>query len=219
MPPEGAKGDEDPKDKEGEGSQNDLDPKELLLKLNELQGTVKDLTQTNARLLNQSKDSKQKLVDLKDEKDQKEKDDLLGAGKIEELLKKQEQITADKEKRLNEKEDELKTTRDLLMEEKLRNEIHLYAKDAHSVKKILRDEDFLKTVSYDNDSSEFSNVKDAVETVRKNSPYLFDSKAVTRMADGQPDKTVVKKENYMEELKQATTQKELNAVRKKYGRD
>lgn len=138
------------------------------------------LEKTNARLLNESKDYKMKLQAEKEKFEKDKKAKLEEQGKLKEVL--------DQERA------EIAIERAQFQEFKKRNlSIHLdyeilkHAPDAQNVKLIKQSlpADLISAFEEDN-TLKFTGVKEGIEKIRKEEPYLFKPQTIPQMVSGKP---------------------------------
>jgi hypothetical protein len=148
-----------------------LDVKTVLEKLNQLE-------QTNARLLEESREYKTKYKGLRGEVEQKEKEKLEAQENWKELL----EIERNKAFELQEK---FKQTKKQTLKQKLNFEVARLAQGAYDINDIITalPQDIIQI---DEDNLEVKNVDQAVAYVKEKKPYLFNAKQSTGMIDGRP---------------------------------
>ena len=172
------------------------------------------LAATNERLLNESKDKKESAGKWKEKAEALEKEKLEKEGNLSALLNKaNEEILALKGK------DEEKTSK--LIREKLRADLGKHAKDAHDLDMVLKVSEHRDLLKIDADNLEVEGTKEFVEKVRETHGYLFAKKSMDPGDNKKPpgDKPSGSSEDqYFSELRACNSRKELEAVRKKYGK-
>jgi myosin heavy subunit len=148
-----------------------LDVKAVLEKLNQLE-------QTNARLLDESKEYKTKYKGLRTEVESKEKEKLEAQENWKELL----EMERNRNFELQEK---FKTTKKQTLKQKLNFEVARLAQGAYDINDIITSlpQDIIEI---DEENLEIKNVDQAVAFVKEKKPYLFNSKHSTGMVDGRP---------------------------------
>lgn len=178
---------------------------------NALKESVTQLKSTNERLLDESKTWKEKYSGLRSEVDSKEKEGLVNEGKTDELLTRAEQ----------EKEEiaaKLRETRERALLKDLRFEVAKLAPDAHDLEDIVNSLDMEK-LDYDKEELHWKKVAEEIDRVRKGKGHLFRTAEQMRQRMPGFDDTMSDADKYRTELRAAKSQKQLDAVRKKYGRD
>ena len=174
-----------------------------------LEASKKRLEDENSKIKTRAKDAEEKLSDA-------EKKTLESQGKTQELL--------DKERNDNVSlKTKLADSRKIALKEKLRTEASLYAKDAHDIDMVLRVTKHKDILKIDEEAGTVTGIKDYIEKVRETDSYLFGEKRLDDIENKKPkggsgdgDKTEDQK--YLAELKDCTTRKDMDAIRKKYGR-
>lgn len=162
--------------------------------LDALVAKVSQLTATNQRLLEESKTYKGKYRETKDSVDNAEREMLEKEGKLSELLELERN-------KAHELKGELETFKRQSMKSSLQVEVSKYAKDAHSL------DDIFSTlpkevINYNEASLQFEGVKDAVERLRQDKPYLFAANVVPSMATGKAQVTIEKPKTVDELIKE-----------------
>ena len=158
--------DDDDKDKDkdkddtDDDDDDDLDPtiKSLQKDPDGIAGLIAQKRSANA----QAKDLRLELKKLKDAQDLKDQDDLKEKGKFEELSKKLEAESASNAKKAESR---------MILNELQVQAIALGIRNSKDVKLAS-----LTGVSFDSDTYEVTGAKDAVEALKKESPYLFKDK-------------------------------------------
>lgn len=115
----------------------------------------------------------------------------------------------------------LETSNKKTLKEKLRSEASKHAKDAHDIDMLLKVADHKELLKLDEEALTVDGVKDFVEKCRETHKYLFSTKKVNpgnNKPPGAKDDFDAKtqEEKYLAELKNCTSRKELEDVRKKY---
>lgn len=183
----------------------------------DLQARLEQLEKTNQRLLDESNSWKSKARDYESKLDEDHRKKLEAEGKTKEL------VEAERKARLN-AEDRLNQMTETVLSKDLRYEAIKHAKDAHDIDMVLKVSEHKELLKLDQDSLKVSGVKEFVDAVRNSHPYLFSKSKLPETEvnrPGTPDVAGQKNvtQNYIAELKNCKTQKELDAVRRKYGRD
>lgn len=188
---------------------------QLQARLKEQQGIIENQKSTNNRLLDESKDFKNKWNSSQSELDKANTDKLESEGKTSELL------TAEREKN-GKLTTEIVDLRDSTLRSNLRTEVGKYAKDAHNVDMILKVTEHKSLLNIDESNLSFSGVEDFVNKVRETHDYLFQKGTIAPMENGRPPKEIPQGDltdaNYQKELKLCNTQQAYDACRRKYGR-
>lgn len=185
---------------------------ELTKELDDERAKAKALTTRNDRLEDESKKNKTRAQTAEDKILEGDKAKLEEQGKLEELLA----VEREENKKLNTK---LITRTSSVLKEKLRAEVANEAKDAHNVDRILGVTEHKDLLSINEDDLTVSGVKEFVSKVRESDPYLFKKKSLDDTEDKKPKgDTKTDDEKYYAELDAANSRKDMDAVRKKYGR-
>ena len=187
---------------------------ERLKELEENAERAKALLSKVERLENESKDFKSRAQQAEAKISEAEKAKLEEQGKLEELLKTEREEKA----KLSQT---LKDRTNGVLREKLRAEVATHAKDAHNIDRVLGVTEHKSLLSIDEENLTVSGAEDFVKKVRETDPYLFRKKKLDDTQDVPPsnnDDFKSDDEKYREELKACTTRKELDAVKKKYGK-
>lgn len=185
---------------------------ELEKKLAEEMERAKALENSKARLEEESKKYKERAKNAEEKITQSEKEKLQAQGKLEELL-------AQERKEKENLRNDLMNTRSAALTEKLKAEVAKYGKDAHDVDMLLKVTDHKDLLSIDEESLTVDGVKDFVEKTRETHSYLF-KKSELDLGDGKKPngKEQTTEEEYLAELDACTDRKQLEAIKKKYGR-
>lgn len=148
-----------------------LDVKAVLERLNQLE-------QTNARLLDESREYKTKYKGLRTEVETKEKEKLEAQENWKELL----EMERNKNFELHEK---FKMTKKQTLKQKLNFEVARHAQGAFDINDVITalPQDIIEI---DEENLEVKNVDQAVAFVKEKKPYLFNSKQSVGMVDGRP---------------------------------
>jgi hypothetical protein len=148
-----------------------LDVKAVMERLNQLE-------QTNQRLLDESKQYKQKYQGLRSEVEVKEKEKLEATENWKELL----DMERNKNFELLEKTKQFKKQ---TLTQKLNFEVARLAPNAYDINDVInslpRD-----LIEIDEENLEIKNIDQAVAFVKEKKPYFFNVKQVTGMVDGRP---------------------------------
>lgn len=203
----------------GEGQSNGGEGQtveQLQARLKEQQGIIENQKSTNNRLLDESKDFKNKWNTSQSELDKANTDKLESEGKTSELL------TAEREKN-GKLTTEIVDLRDSTLKSNFRTEVGKYAKDAHDIDMILKISDNRDLMKIDDSDLSVTGVEDFVNKARETHPYLFQKGKIAPMENGRPGKVnpgdkELNDENYMKEIKLCVTQPEFDACQRKYGR-
>ena len=182
----------------------------------ELEEKAKALEASKERILKESNDYKARAKTAEEEVDKAKADKLEADGKLSELLN----MEREKVSKLS---DELSKTKQVTLREKLVAEVSKHAQDAHNVDRILSVKEHSSLLKIDEESLNISGVEDFVKKVRETDPYLFSKKSMDpgdNKPPGKGDNENLKsdEEKYLAELKTANSQKELEAVKKKYNK-
>ena len=167
------------------------------------------------RLEEESKSFKTRAQTAEEKLNEEEKAKLEEQGKLEELLQKERDEKAKLSNTLNER------TQGVLRE-KLRAEIGSHAKDAHNVDMLLKVTEHRDLLEINEDELSVNGVEDFVSKVRESHSYLFKKKDLDGMDGKKPDGGADGKttdEQYHAALDACESRKDLEAVRKKYGRE
>lgn len=162
--------------------------------LAELQEKLARVESSNARLLDESKENKNKYQSLKVERENELRD------------------KAEQEGNLSEVVDSLKNEIHILKAENrdtkvtsaanaLRVEVAKHAKGAINVDDIVRNLD-KNLLSLDEENLTYGGVQDAVAKVRKESPYYFENKPVSGQISGRPSVDVPKEKTLNERIEE-----------------
>jgi predicted nuclease with TOPRIM domain len=148
-----------------------LDVKAVLEKLNQLE-------QTNARLLDESREYKTKYKGLRTEVDAKEREKLAVEENWKELYDKSEQSRF-------EIDEKYKSTKKQVIKQVLRLEVARHAPNAYDLEDIMKSLP-LEMIEIDEENLTVNNVGPAVARVQEKKPYMFNNKQSTGMVDGRP---------------------------------
>lgn len=138
------------------------------------------LKATNARLLKESQEHKQKAKSLLSEKEDKEKQELEGKEKFKEAY----QMAL---KKLTDKEAELSKLKKVNINKTIDAELAKLASDAHSVEDVKKflPVDILDIIE-ENDDIKISGLKEALDVTRKEKPYLFKTASQAKVMSAKP---------------------------------
>lgn len=189
-----------------------MDVETLQKELEEARARAKALESKSQRLEEESKNFKSRAQEAEAKISEAEKAKLEEQGKLEELLAKEREEKSKIAKTLESR------TQGVLRE-KLRAEISKHAKDAHDPDMLLKVTDHKDLLSINEEELSVAGVEDFVTKVRESKPYLF-KKARLEEGDPPPKAKDFKsdEEKYYAELDSCTSRKELEAVKKKYGK-
>ena len=173
----------------------------------------KALENKASRLEDESKTFKSRAQEAEGKISEAEKAKLEEQGKLEELLAKERE-----EKQKISKTLESRTQG--VLREKLRAEMSKHAKDAHDVDMLLKITEHKELLSIDEEELSVSGVEDFVGKARESHSYLFKKANLddteTRKPKGGSGGTT--DEDYHKALDAATSRKELEEVKKKFGK-
>jgi oligoendopeptidase F len=152
--------------------------KEQQVDINAVMNRLEQLEQTNQRLLEESKQYKNKYRGLRDEVETKEKAKLEESENWKELL--------DREK--NEKmqlADQVRSYKQQTLKQNINFEVARHAPNAFDVNDVITSlpKDMLQM---DEETLEVKGIEDAVNLVKEKKPWLFDTKKSTGMASQRP---------------------------------
>lgn len=154
-------------------------PKDASVSVEELMAEVDKLRKTNERILSESKDYKTKFQSLRGEIDVKEKQELEKGEQWKELL----------EKERNEKfeyQEKIKGMKNKVLNKSLKFELAKAAFDAEDLE-LLATALPETMVQIDEDNLTISGIKEAVEHLRKEKPFLFKKQNNPTMVTGKPE--------------------------------
>ena len=174
---------------------------------------AKALESKAARLEDESKKNKTRAQTAEEKINEAEKAKLEEQGKLEELLR----VEREEKSKLSKT---LETRTQGVLREKLRAEMSKHAKDAHDVDMLLKVTDHKDLLSINEDELSVSGIEDFVGKCRESHSYLFKKKTMGSGEDKKPkgDDNKTDVEKYYEELDACTSRKELEAIKKKYGK-
>ena len=119
-------------------------------------------------------------------------------------------------------QDKIKLSNKTTLEERLRTEVMIHAKDAHNIDRILSVKEHRSLLKLDEEALTIEGVKEFVEKVRETDNYLFTKKRMDAGDNTPPkgDKEEFKSdsEKYLTELRACSTRQQMNEVRKKHGK-
>lgn len=186
---------------------------ELEKELEEERARAKALASKNDRLEDESKKNKERAKTAEELIAEAEKEKLKDQGKLEELLGKEREEKKKLQETLNDRDNKI-------IKANLRAEVAKYAKDAHSVERLLgvtEHKDLLKV----NDDLTVEGGEEFVKKCRETDFFLFKKKTLDdteKEKGGKGNDTRTDDEKYLAELNACTDRKQLEAVKKKYGK-
>lgn len=173
------------------------------------------LEASNKRLLEESATNKKRAQEAEGKLTEAEKAKLEADGNTQALL------DQERSERLKIEEKFHSRTKTAL-KEKLRTEVLKHAKDAHDVDMVLRVTDHKALLKLDEETLSVTGTEDFVKKVRETHSFLFSKKKIDAGGNLPPkagDKDFIPQEaDYLKELKSCSTRKEMDEVRKKYGK-
>lgn len=185
---------------------------EELSKLKEEAEKAKALASKAERLEEESKKFKTRAQEAEGKLSEAEKAKLEKEGKLEELLKAEREEKAKLSQTL-----EARTKG--VLSEKLKAEVAKHAKDAHDVDMLLKVTEHKDLLSINEEELSVGGVEDFVKKVRETNSYLFKKKSLDGLGDGdKPPKPTDTEEEYFKALDACKSRKELEAVKKKFGK-
>ena len=174
----------------------------------DLEASKKRLEDENAKIKTRAQDAEGKLSDA-------EKAKLEAKGDTQALLDKER---AEKV----ELQDKIKSSNKTALREKLRTEVSKHAKDAHDIDMIIKVTEHKDLLKLDEEALTVEGVKEYVEKVRETHGFMFSKKRldVDNKLPPKSDDDDFKSEDdkYLSELRACSTRKEMNEIRKKYGK-
>ena len=189
---------------------------EEIAALQEKANRVDALEASKKRVEEEASKIKARAKEAEDKLKEAEVKELEAKGKTQELLDKEraDRIAL---------EEKLKARTTSALKEKLRTEVLKVAKDAHDVDMILKVSEHKQLLKLDEDSLGVEGVKEFVEAVRGSHSFLFGAKRMDTTNNLPPGKKAEEEfkseeEKYLSELRGCETKKELNAIKKKYGK-
>jgi hypothetical protein len=185
---------------------------ELQAELEAEREKIKSLEANKQRLIDESKGFKERAHKAEETLSDAEKAKLESNGELEKLLAKERE---EKKKLL----ETLDNTTSSVLREKLRNEVSKFAKDAHDVDMLLKVTEHKDVLKIDEQNLTIEGAEDFVKKARETHKFMFSKKTIEETEDkkGGVD-TKTSDEKYYEELAQANTRAEMDAVRKKHGK-
>ena len=147
--------------------------------LEALQEQVAKLASQNERLLSESKNWAGKYRDLRDSVDSQQKQELEKSENWKELLEREKQEKFD----LSE---QMKSLRENALRQSLNFEVAKYAQDAHKVERVIGAVLDSDAVQVSDDQTSFMGVKEAIEALRNDEPYLFKQDKPVGMVNSNP---------------------------------
>lgn len=188
---------------------------ELLKELEELRIERENLANSKRRVEEENAKYKKRAQEVETKLSEAEKKKLEEENNLHELIKRERE---EKEQLLEKYEGLTGKT----LKEKLRTEVSKFAKDAHDIDDVLRVVEAKEALKIDRDNLLVDGVEDFVTKVRELKPHLFANKSIKSNEDAPPNKEngkgETKEEAYRRELKNASSQKEFDKVRAKYGK-
>lgn len=165
------------------------------------------------RLEGESKKYKTRAQEAEEKISNAEKAKLEEQGELEKLLQ------AEREENKKTKS-QLEKTQKGVITEKLRTEALKHADDVHDVDMLLKISSHMELLKIDEENLDVSGMDDFVAKARESHGYLFKQTSGQQGPEGKPN---IKGEPegddaYYEALEKATTRKEMDEVRKKYGK-
>ena len=205
-------GEGQPNQGEGQGEGN-VDVETLRSQLSQLKEQLEAAQGKTARLEDESKTHKSKYLSIKEEKEREEKEKLEQQGKWRERLELEQNKNLELESNLNELKQEI-------VKDKAIAEISRLAKDVADPQDVANYSGFWEHVKVKTEGNRvlLENVEEALAEARKVKPHYFPKQGSARMIDGNPQGQPNPATTYEDEIRKCATQKELDAVRKKYGR-
>lgn len=151
---------------------------ESVIEVKALQEEMTNLKQTNDRILEESKQNKDKYRTLRADVDKKESAVLEESESWKELYDREKDTSFG----LSEK---LQTQTKIILRKELNFQVAAEAGDAHDINDVINalPKDI---ISIDKDSMEVKNVKEAVNLLKQKKPWLFDTKKSAGMPSGRP---------------------------------
>lgn len=147
--------------------------------LEELQQQIEKLSSYNEKLLSESKHHAEKYKKLRDSVEGEKKAELEKSENWKELLEKER----DEKFQLSQS---LEKTRERALEKSLKFEVAKYANDAHKIERVIGAVLDSDHVQVNEDRTEFQGVKEAIEALRNDEPYLFKIDKPAGMVNANP---------------------------------
>jgi len=191
---------------------------ELKAALAEKEDELKALKGSNERLIGENTKYKSRAQEVESQLSAAEKQKLEDEGKL------QERLDLEKKERLN-LEDKFNTQKSVVLTEKLKTGLAKACPDAHpeAIDLMLNVKEHRDLLKIDEDNLTVDGVNDFVGKLRETHNFFFTKNKLPETEDRKPsgdglDKPLTDAEQYSKELKEAKTQQQLDAVRKKFGR-
>lgn len=189
---------------------------EELTRLKDAEERAKALEAKSLRLEDESKKYKSRAQQAEEKISEAEKAKLEEQGELEKLLAKEREEKAQLTNTLE------KRTQGVIRE-KLRSTLATHAKDAHDVDMLLKVTEHKDLLSIDEENFNVSGVEEFVAKAKETHSYLFKKNKIDGMGEGGAPAGGGKEQKsdeelYKEELRACNSRKELDAVKKKYGR-
>lgn len=191
-----------------------MDIETLKKELEEERARAKALSTKNERLEEESKKNKTRAQSAEEKISEAEKAKLEEQGKLEELLR----VEREEKSKLSKT---LETRTQGVLREKLRAEMSKHAKDAHDVDMLLKVTDHKDLLSINEEELSVGGVEDFVGKCRESHSFLFKKKSMESGEDKKPkneDANKTDDEKYYEELDACSSRKQLEEIKKKYGK-
>jgi len=168
------------------------------------------------RLLDESKSYKLRASKAETTLSDMDKQQLEADGKLQERLSKEIQENESLKGLLN-------SRTEMVLSKELKAEAARFAKDAHDVDTLLKASPHRDLLQIDEDKLSVAGVEEFVKKTRETHPYLFSKSSLPDTENKKPvtNSSMNPQDNnqaYLTELKAAKSQRELDAVFKKYGR-
>jgi len=199
----------------GEGERHDqgLDPKTNENDLNtagDLDSKLKEMQSKLERLEYENKKKSERIREQTRLEEERQRELLTKEGKTEELLK----LNEEKFSKLSEEYNQLKSK---TIRANVTAEVAKLAKDCLDPEDVVNYKQFWEELEVDTDSLSVSGMEKALSKIRQAKPHWFGNRN-PGMANAAPANNPPKATSYEEEIKAARTQKEFDAIRKKYGK-
>jgi len=171
---------------------------------------------SKSRLEDENSKTKLRAKDAEDKLSIAETAKLEAEGNTKELLDKERGKNLDLQKQFDDRTSSVQRAN-------LKAALGEVAKDAHSIDMLLKVSKHKGLLKPDEENLTYTGVEEFVAECRKTDPYLFSKKSIDAgdiTPPGGPADDVFKSENdkYLSELKTCHNRKEMDAVRKKYGK-
>lgn len=191
---------------------------ELKAALAEKEKELENLKGSNERLIGENTKYKTRAQEVESKLSEAEKQKLEDEGKL------QERLDLEKRERLN-LESKFEQQKSVVLTEKLKAGLAKACPDAHgnAIDLMLNVKEHRELLKIDEDNLTVDGVNDFVSKLRETHDFFFNQKKLPETENRTPsgeglDKPLSDKEQYSKELKEAKTQQQLDAVRRKYGR-